>query len=146
MDFSTWHPVSLTDLATIIGLFFSGFGLLLNALERRAGNLLEITKQHRELWVWIRTDPNSKRLFDAHADVVNNPVTDDERRSVNFVILHFFANFQAAKTGFYKLPERIVLDIRSFFSRPIPEAAWNLSKQFHEVDFVRFVERELHRK
>ena len=143
MDFFTWDSVSLTDLATIIGLFFGGFGLFLNAIERRSSNLIEITKQHRELWTWIRSDPKSKRLFDAQADVENQKVTEDERWAVNLVILHLFANYRAAKAGFYKLPERIGLDIRTFFSRPVPNAAWNSSKQFHDTAFVRFVEGEL---
>ncbi len=142
MESFSWFHVSFADLATIIGLLFSGYGLFFNANETRVSNLLEVTKQHRELWTWIRSRPESSRLFDAHADITTEKVTEDERWSVNFVILHLAANYRAAKAGTYKLPEKLDTDIRSFFSRPVPNAVWNSVKRFQDTDFALFVERE----
>ncbi len=144
MAFLIWlqdNGFSLQNTVTVVGLFFAGFALLVDAKTRRIGNLLEFTKQHRELWTWIHSRPELRRIFDHQADLVSHPVTEDERRSVNFIILHLAANYRAAKEGTFKLPAKIGLDIQSFFGRPVPRAVWETMKQFHPEDYVRFIEK-----
>lgn len=143
MEFLTWlqdNGFSLQNIVSLGGLFFAGFALLIDAKARRVGNLLELTKQHRELWIWIHSRPDLKRVFDHQVDLESQPLTDDERRSVNFIILHFAANYRAAKEGVFRLPRKIGIDIQGFFSRPVPRAVWEKMKQFHEEDYVRFIE------
>jgi len=143
MDLLSWlqdNGFALQNTVTVVGLFFAGFALLVDAKTRRVGNLLEFTKQHRELWTWIHSRPDLRRIFDHQVDLLNQPITEEERRSVNFIILHFAANYRAAKEGTFKLPQKIGLDVQGFFGRPIPRAVWETMRKFHEDDYVRFIE------
>lgn len=131
----------LQSLGIIGGLFFTGFSLRIDAKVRRIGNLFEVTKQHREIWMALYSHPDLKRVIDSNPNLDGRPITDDERLFVTFLMLHLAANFRAAQAGMFMLPEEIRVDITNFLSRPIPKAIWEKIKSLQDRDFVEFVER-----
>jgi hypothetical protein len=138
--------IPLQSIGIIVGLFFNAIALVFSAIahlmevrSNQAANLLEVTKQHREIWTWVRT-LESKRIMAASVDLNQNPLTDEENLAVHFLILHLAGNYRAAKAGMFKLATAIPADIRQFFSNPLVSTVWETVRQFHEKDFVSFVE------
>jgi len=138
----TAHWAELTESAGIVGgLLFSGFGFLREARARRAETLVEITKQHRELWNYFDDRRDLSPLFDDKREMAMSPLTTSEIRFVNSLVLHLRATFYARKAGIYVQPECLSEDIRGFFSYPAPRAAWEKLRRTHDGKFVVFVER-----
>ena len=131
----------LQSLGIMGGLFFTGFSLRIDAKVRRVGNLFEVTKQHREIWIMIYSRPELKRVIESKPNLDMKPITDEERLFVTFLMLHLATNFRAAQAGMFMLPEEIHSDISNFLSRPIPKAIWEKLKPLQDKEFVEFVER-----
>jgi hypothetical protein len=131
----------LQSLGILGGLLFTGFSLRIDTKVRRIGNLFEVTKQHREIWMALYSRPELKRVIESDPNLDTAPVTDEERLFVTFLMLHLATNFRAAQAGMFMLPEEIRMDIANFLSRPIPKAIWERIKSFQDRDFVEFVER-----
>ena len=131
----------LQSLGIIGGLFFTGFSLRIDAKVRRVGNLFEVTKQHREIWIMIYSRPELKRVIESKPNLDMRPITDEERLFVTFLMLHLATNFRAAQAGMFMLPEERHSDISNFLSRPIPKAIWEKLKPLQDREFVEFVER-----
>jgi hypothetical protein len=138
------HWTGAVESAGIIGgLLFTGFGYFRDARVRRVETLIEITKQHRELWTHLGERPESATLFDRDRDLDADPVTDREVQFVNLLLLHLRATFYARRARIYIQPERIDQDIRSFFSYPASRAVWERLKNSHDRRFIAFIERKL---
>lgn len=89
-----------------------GFGA--EARSRQAENLIRITESHRALWSQYHDNPALHRVLDPAADIEARPVTPEEARFVQFLILHIHLTFQLSKQGIYRQPERVREDIRLF--------------------------------
>jgi len=124
----------------IAGLLVSAAALRLDANARRVGNLLDVTKNHREIWTYLYARPELSRVLDASADLKRVPITAEEELFVNLLVLHLNSAYQATKRGVYVKPEGLRKDIQTFFSLPIPRAVWEKAKLLQDEDFVRFVE------
>ena len=68
----------LQSLGIMGGLFFTGFSLRIDAKVRRVGNLFEVTKQHREIWIMIYSRPELKRVIESKPNLDMKPITDEE--------------------------------------------------------------------
>lgn len=134
-----WSNV-LGDIGIVAGLFFSGFGFWRDIRIRRAETLLEITKQHRDIWQEFHSRRELSRIFVEERDMAVSPLTDHESTFLNLLILHIRAAYFAGKARIYVQPEHLPLDLASLLSYPAFRAAWRNLKRFHEAEFVLFVE------
>lgn len=123
------------------GLFMIGVALLLEARARRVGNLIQLTKEHRELWERMAVQPELARIIDPRADPSATPITTEEEMFVAFIILHLSSAYYAMRSGFFQKPHGLRKDIELFFSLPIPRAVWEKMKVLQDPPFVSFVER-----
>jgi hypothetical protein len=125
---------------TIGALLFTGIALHIDARARRAQTLIEITKQHRELWIYFDERPELARLFDEKRNLVTEPLTDTEIRFANFLFLHLRASYGAKRAGIHVLPDHVEDDWREIFTHPAVGAAWEKMKHLHDCKFVALVE------
>jgi len=111
--------------------------------QRRVANRLEITKQHREIWMVRFSHPELARIGDSSVDLKAKPITPEEKLFVRLLILHLAGCYRTAKAEMFKLPDEITSDVANFFSRPIARAVWEEVRRFQNSDFVRFVEERI---
>lgn len=130
----------LGDLGIIAGLFFTGFGFWRDARVRHGETLIELTKQHRELWMYYDEHPELAALFNPTRDMRAHPLTDEEARFANFLFLHLRASFGAKKARIHTLPEHVAEDWAEIFSHPAVCAAWDKMKDLHDRRFAALVE------
>src|SRR5216117_3968311 len=86
--------------APAAGLFLSAAGIFLDARARRAGNLIQLTQQHRDLWERMYVQPELSRILDPAADIAKLAVTAEEEMFVIFLILHLSSTLTAIRAGF----------------------------------------------
>jgi hypothetical protein len=136
--------ISLIQTAALVGsLFLIGFALLLDVRNRRVGNLIMLTQQHRELWERMYTQPELTRILDPAADISEKAIKPEEEKFVIFVILHLSTTFYAMRAGFFQKPQGLQRDIKRFFSLPLPREVWHKMKDLQDRVFVAFVDRFL---
>jgi hypothetical protein len=123
-----------------LGTFFAGIVLLIDARVRRAETLIEITKQHRELWMYFDEHAGLAQLFDKKRDMRPHPLADEEVRFANFLFLHLRASYGAKRARIHVLPEHAEDDWRDIFTYPAIVAAWENVKHLHDRKFVALVE------
>ncbi len=123
-----------------MGTFFAGIVLLIDRRDRRAETLIEITKQHRELWMYYDEHPSLAGLFDKDRDMRAHPLADEEVRFANFLFLHFRATYYAKRASIHVLPDEVEDDWRAIFSHPGIAAAWEKVKHLHDHRIVALVE------
>lgn len=140
----SWHIERWREIFEIGGtaaaLLFTGVALHIDARVRRAQTLIEITKQHRELWMDFDARPKLAGLFDKRRDMAVHPLADEEVRFANFLFLHLRASYGAKIAGVHTLPEHVEDDWREIFSHPAIVAAWDRMKHLHDRKFVALVE------
>jgi hypothetical protein len=134
-----WKDI-LENAGIIGGLLFTGLALQIDARVRRAQTLIEITKQHRELWMYFDEHTKLAGLFDAERDLRHEPLTDAEMRFANFLFLHLRASYGAKRAKIHVLPEHVEDDWREIFTHPAVAAAWERVKHLHDGKFVALVE------
>ena len=78
---TNWFDL-LQTLGIVGGLFLTTWTLHLETKANRAINLLELTKQHRELWMTLFTNPELSRVLRDDIDLNLKPPTDEETRFV----------------------------------------------------------------
>lgn len=137
-----WREV-IENSGIIGGLVFTGLALRIDARVRRAGTIIDISKQHREIWMYFYERPQLGQLFSRDRDLRAHPLADEEVHFVNFLINHLRATFYARSAGIFVQPECLRDDIRGFLSYPAPRSAWERLKHSHDYAFVAFVERNL---
>ncbi|MBI5771962.1 MAG: hypothetical protein HZA93_29585 [Verrucomicrobia bacterium] len=135
-----WREI-LELLGTPCALLFTGFALHIDARVRRAETLLEITKQHRELWKYFDEQPELARLLDQGRDLTTQPLTEREARFANFLFLHLRAAYGAQQGKIFPMPEHVGEDWREIFQAPAITAAWERIKHLHDRRFVALVEK-----
>lgn len=144
MIISSWNIDRWKELFEIVGtpcaLLFTGLALRIDARVRRAETLMEITKQHRELWIYYDEHPSLARLFDKDRDMAVHPLTDAEARFANFLFLHLRASYGAKTARIHVLPEHVDDDWREIFRHPAVRVAWDRVKHLHDRRFVSLVE------
>lgn len=135
----SWFEL-LNALGVVGGLLFTAISLRSETKTRRVGNLLTITRNHRELWTELYRQPELARVLDASADVLKQPVTRAEEIFVNLVVLQISSVYEAMKNGLVIKQEGLRRDVWWFISLPIPQAVWEKGKVLQNDDFVAYVE------
>jgi hypothetical protein len=147
--FSGWFDgnwFNLIQTAGVIGtMLFAGLGLHREAKARETENLLTLAEHHRDLWSKISGNTDLERIFKSDADVEQNPPTIAESEFLNLVFVHFETGWSVANAGGITTLRDMQLDVRGFFSLPLPRAVWDETKGFRNPRFVTFVERALKR-
>lgn len=131
----------IQSVGIIGGLAFTALALRADTESRRGENLIRITENHRELWTRFDETPSLQRVLDPRADLDAHPITHEEARFVQFLILHLSTTFELAKGGLYNQPKTVEEDVRYLFSLPLPKAVWADLKPLFESSFVDFIER-----
>jgi hypothetical protein len=131
----------LQGAGIVVGLLFTGLALRADLKSRHADILIRLTENHRALWIYFDERPELRRVFDTRADVSAHPVTPQEARFIQFFINHVIVTFRTGKLGLYKSPDMHELDMKEFFSRPVPRAAWNKLRRFQDRDFADYMQR-----
>src|ERR1044071_448910 len=93
---NNWFTI-LQSLGIIGSLLYTGVSLRISAKARRVSNLLEITKNHREIWTALYNDSDLHRILDPSADLKKQPITRKEQLLVKFLVLHFASAFRAMR-------------------------------------------------
>lgn len=133
----------IQSVGIIGGLVFTALALRADTKSRRGENLIRITENHRALWTRFDEMPSLKRVLDPYPDLNTHPITHEEARFVQFLILHLNTTFQLARGGLYSQPTTIEADVRSLLSFPLPKAVWSAIKGFQDEDFAAFVDGAL---
>jgi hypothetical protein len=114
-----------------------------DARAKEIENLLSLSEHHRDLWKEVPQRKDLKRVFQADANVVSTPVTVAETEFLNLVIVHFQTGWWIARAGGMTTLSEMKVDVRGFFSLPLPRAVWEKTKTNRNPEFVRFVENAL---
>ena len=130
----------LQSIGVVGGLLVAAAAFRLDAKTRRVANLLEITKQHREIWTELYDRPELARVSDENVDLKQEPITAEEELFIGLLILHLNSSYYALKDGVFIKPDGLRKDIQTFFSRPLAKFVWEKMKQLQDDDLVRFVE------
>ena len=134
------HWLELVETLGIAGLYFTARTIRLEIKSRKLDYLIELTKQHRDIWMEVYRRPELMRVSKQDVDIESDPITPEEELFVNFLILHLSASYQAFANALFSKPEALSADIRQFFSNPIPQAVWRKLRHLQNSDFVEFVE------
>ena len=130
----------LNAVGVIGGLCFTAFSLRSETKTRRIANLLTLTANHREVWKEFSRNPQLRRVLEASADPLKQPVTPEEEIFVNLVLLHISGVYYAMKDELVVKLEGLRRDVSQFLSLPIPRTIWEKIKLVQNDDFVAFVE------
>ena len=142
---ANWFSL-LQTLGIVGGLFFNAYALLLNSRVRKVDTLINITQQHRAIWLKFLESPSLRRIHETKPDLKKHPVTDEELIFVNLITLHLATVLVAVCKGIFPKPAGMDVDIKELFSLPIPHAVWNQTKTFRDPETIRYVEGLLAKK
>jgi hypothetical protein len=126
----------------IAGLLFTAISLRRDAKSRRASDVLKLAQQHRALWAEVHRRRDLQRINKPEVDLVAGPVTPEEEEFLNVVFVHFYTTFLLSQSRTLALLplKTLAVDIRAFFSLPLPQFVWRASKSGRDPKFVKFVE------
>jgi formyl transferase-like protein len=140
---------TLRALAPNAGIYLAAFGLLLNAYailknirSRKLLNYQEIVKSHRDLWKLTLDSPEKySRVLSLDPDLATTPITEEERRFVNLLLIHMTSAFYFAKYSDMVRIEKMREDVWRVMSLPIPREIWHDARHNFNRDFVRLIEQ-----
>ena len=135
--------VFLQAVSTLVGFFIAAYTIRTNTVERKIGNLFELTKAHREIWSRLYERKEFARVLMESVNLRKEPMTVEEELFIHTLLLHLRTAFKARALGMQFDDDAVAADIRQFFNRPIPRSVWERSKDFQDADFVAFVERSI---
>ena len=131
---------NLLETAGILGgLIFTSLSFRHDTKSRKVATLISLTAQHRDIWEELYNKPELRRVLDATVAEGVTP-TEEERKFVNSIILQAHCVFRAIQLGELMTLGGLAKDIGQFFSLPLPANVWSAVKQFHDADFVDFIE------
>lgn len=143
MGIADWSGINwlqfIQSVGIIGGLLFTAYSMRADSRERKVQSVFTLTAAHRDIWSKVYEHPHLVRVL-RHAEADSIAVSKEEELFVHMLILHLSSSYLARKLGMYFQEEGLRMDIKEFFSRPIPKAVWEKSKQFQDRDFVEFVE------
>jgi hypothetical protein len=140
----SWIGNHVFDLLSAVGIIsslaYTSASFREGTRSRRLGNLLILTKQHREIWEKSLGNPKLARIRAPKADLHSKPVTAAEAQFVMFVIFHIHCWYRAVLDREVINLEGMGKDIQVLFSRPVPRHVWEERKSFLDSDFRQFVD------
>lgn len=139
-----WTSDHIFDLISAIGIIaglgFTSASFREDIRSRRLSNLVRLTEQHRDIWEESQTNPKLARIRDPKADLYTKPITPEETQFVMLLMFHLHCWYRAIQEGEVSVLEGLEMDIRNFFSRPIPKRVWEDRRGFFDSDFRAFVD------
>jgi len=139
---SNWFSITQT-IGIVGGLFFTGMSCRQVAKAQEAQNLQAFAERHRSLWTEAHQRPELSRIFSYEADLLAAPVSIIEEEFLNVIFVHFEMGWRQAKSADQDALKPLASDVRDFFSRPLPSAVWEKTKEDRNSKFVRFVKKAL---
>jgi len=113
------------------------------AKARETENLQTLAEHHRDLWSKVTGNKELERIFKPDADIEQTPPSIAESEFLNLVFVHFETGWSVAKAGGITTIRDMQLDVRGFFTLPVPRNVWARTKKYRNPKFVRFVEKTL---
>ena len=142
--FAVWlsehWAIFLQSVGVVGGLVFTGYNLRQNARIKRIDTLIQLTAQHRSIWLKYLDSPALKGVLRENRDIAEEPPTDEETIFVNLATLHLWTSIAAARSGIFPEFAGQERDIEEFFKLPVPRAVWENTKEFRDPAMVRYVE------
>jgi len=133
---------NLLQTAGIVGgLCFTGYAAVRENRSRKIENLLSIHENHRSIWLQIFDDPHLLRILKPKVRLKEKPVTMQERIFVNLIILQVTSVLTAMRARVMEKPAGFDVDLKDFFSKPIPRQVWYDTLQFRDKETRLYVER-----
>jgi hypothetical protein len=137
-----WFDV-LSTVGIVGSLWIAIVTLRSDAKAKRISNLIALTRNYIEIRKEHAHNPKLARVDDPAADVSNQPVTPEEESFVSMVINHASSAYETLKDDLLVKQEGQRLDIKSFFSLPVPNAVWTKVKTLQNPDFAAFIDSSL---
>ncbi len=78
----------LQTASLLVGLFTAAYTIRTNTVERKIGNLFELTKAHREIWSRLYDQNELERVLMETVNLRDEPVSVEEELFVHTLILH----------------------------------------------------------
>jgi hypothetical protein len=142
-----WFTQSWMDLLQNVGILstigFTVYSLRREETSRRNANMLTVATRHHDIWKQLVERPELSRIRAERADLEANPLSDEEQVFITGLIVHLDTVYRSMKMKMVVPIEGLRKDVKNFFSRPVPKAAWEKLKPFQDGDFVKFVEQSL---
>jgi hypothetical protein len=113
------------------------------AKAKEIENLLTNADHQRELWTDAYKRPELERVFQANVNLAEKPIKVAEKEFLNLVLVQYQITWCIAEAGGIVTMEELALDVRDFFSLPLPRAVWENVKGVRNPRFVEFVEGAL---
>ncbi len=152
--FSPWVEANWFNLIQTVGIV-GGLWMNAEASNREAksrnrdakakevDNILTLAEHHGNLWSQIEENPRLQRVLSRRVDASKNPVTLTEEVFINKAFVQYLTGWRIVEIGGITTLKELTLDVRWFFTLPLPRAVWEESKGFKNPDFVRFVDRAI---
>ena len=135
-----WSDV-LQNIGIIGGLIYTARSVRFQTKAQIVQSSFQQIQRHAEIHRDLATRPELARIRDAKADLIQRPLTNEETLFVGQMIAHLYSSYFAIKNGVLNKPEALELDIKTFFSLPVPSAVWERMRIYQDRDFRDFVER-----
>ena len=134
------HLRDLLEIAGIVGgLVFTALSFRYDARTRKVETLLSLTAEHRAIWKELYGKPELQRVIDKNLDSRVRP-TEAETVFIHSIIQQAHCVFRAGQLGALMSLKGVAKDLGQFFSLPLPAKVWSEARQFHDPDFVTFIE------
>ncbi len=147
MGIAAWiseHWFDLLQTVGIVGGFaFTARSLRKDETARKISNLIEVKEQYREIWKELYERPRLFRVLKKDADLNEQPISDEEWLFVKLLIFHLDTVHRAMQAGMFVKLEGLHMDVKDFFSLPIPKSVWDKIRPLQDRDFVTFIESSL---
>jgi hypothetical protein len=144
MEVSAWfaqHGFDLIQAVCVVGtLLFAAYTFRKGEKAQRIANLIAIKQEYSDVWRTMYDHPELSRVLEKSVDLDKHPVTTQEWLFVKMLVLHLDTVRRAKKIDVFVKLQGLQMDIREFFSLPIPKTVWDSLKVFHDDDFTTFVE------
>lgn len=144
MDFLSWIELRSIDLVQSIGIIG---GFFISWYQVRASNkiakfqvFIQLGESHHAVWSPLIENQALNRIQQPNPDLIEQPITDQERAFLVNLFIHFEGAFEAERRGFYKLGIHEREDIADFLQLPIPRRVWDDIKGYQPVRFMRFID------
>lgn len=96
-----------------------------NAKAQSFQSLVALLESHREIWSMLIEKPELGRVLESDPDIQNDPVSPEERRFVQLLILHLSTTLRAIDWKLIDAPAGLSDETRDFFLHPIPRQVWS---------------------
>lgn len=132
--------IYLQSLGIAGSLIFTALSLRRDTKARTISDFLAVTELHRELWSEVHRRPDLARVLLKEADLIRQPASPAEQEFLNTVFVHFYTGWLLSRHSVMATEAALAVDVKDFFSRPLPRQVWNETKSARDPRFCAYVE------